>query len=113
MFKALRQLTRRSGGRSMQQVVDGLRPYLLGWKAYFGLAQTPSVWQELDRWLRHRLRAIQHLQWRRGPTIYRELRAQKAKPEVVRWVAANSRCWWRNSVLTLAWFDRLRLPRLS
>ena len=37
----VRQLTRRSGGRSMQQVVDGLRPYLLGWKAYFGLAQTP------------------------------------------------------------------------
>ncbi len=42
-FKArIRQLTRRSGGRSMEQVVQGLRPYLLGWKAYFGLAQTPE-----------------------------------------------------------------------
>ena len=41
-FKArIRQLTRRSGGRSMEQVVQRLRPYLLGWKAYFGLAQTP------------------------------------------------------------------------
>ena len=41
-FKArIRQLTRRSGGRSMAQVVEKLRPYLLGWKAYFGLAQTP------------------------------------------------------------------------
>jgi hypothetical protein len=36
-----------------------LRPYLLGWKAYFRLAQTPRVWRELDEWLRHRLRAIQ------------------------------------------------------
>ena len=40
-FKArIRQLTRRSGGRSMEQVVEKLRPYMLGWKAYFGLAQT-------------------------------------------------------------------------
>ena len=45
----IRQLTRRSGGRSMQDVVDRLRPYLLGWKAYFRLAQTPRVWLDLDR----------------------------------------------------------------
>ena len=43
-FKArIRQLTRRSGGCSMAQVVERLRPYLLGWRAYFGLAQTPGV----------------------------------------------------------------------
>ena len=80
----VRQLTRRSGGRSMQQVVDGLRPYLLGWKAYFGLAQTPGVWRELDEGMRHRLRAIQLKQWKRGTTIYRELRALGAKPDVAR-----------------------------
>ena len=115
----IRQLTRRSGGRSMQQVVDRLRPYLLGWKAYFGRAQTPTVWRELDEGLRHRLRAIQLRQWKRGTTIYRELRTLGAKPGVARQVAANSRRWWRNSgmllnsVLTIAWFDRLGLPRLS
>ena len=115
----VRQLTRRSGGRSMQQVVDGLRPYLLGWKAYFRLAQTPGVWRELDKWLRHRLRAIQLKQWRHGPTICRELQALGAPPDVAKRVAANSRRWWRNSgkllnsVLTLAWFDRLGLPHLS
>lgn len=119
-FKArIRQLTRRSGGRSMQQVVDKLRAYLLGWKAYFGLAQTPRVWRELDQWLRHRLRAIQLRHWRRGAKIYRELRALGATHEVAKQVAANSRCWWRNSngairrVLTIAYFDRLGLPRLS
>ena len=55
----LRELTRRSGGRSMTEIVQQLRPYLLGWKAYFGLAQTPRVLRTLGEWLRHRLRAIQ------------------------------------------------------
>lgn len=54
----VRQLTRRSGGRRMQQVVDRLKLYLLGWKGYFRLAQTPTVWRGLEEWLRHRLRAI-------------------------------------------------------
>lgn len=59
-FKAcIRKLTRRSGGRSMSQVVQRLWPYQLGWKAYFGMAQKPRIWRELDEWLRHRLRAIQ------------------------------------------------------
>jgi RNA-directed DNA polymerase len=115
----IRQLTSRSGGRSLQDTVDHLRPYVLGWKAYFRLAQTPRVWRELDQWLRHRLRAIQLKHWKRGTTMYRELTALGAKPDVARQVAANSRRWWRNSgmllnaVLTLKWSDRLGLPRLS
>ncbi len=43
----IRQLTRRSGGRGMQDVVDRLRSYVLGWKAYYRLAQTPRVWKDL------------------------------------------------------------------
>lgn len=115
----IRQLTRRSGGRSMEEVVQRLRPYLSGWKAYFGLSQTPRVWRELDEWLRHRIRAIQLKHWRHGTTIYRELRSLGAPERVARRVAGNSRCWWRNSakllnsVLTVAHFDRMGLPRLS
>lgn len=115
----VRQLTHRSGGRSMQDVVERLRPYLLGWRAYFRLAQTPKVWRKLDEGLRHRLRAIQLKQWNRGRTMYRELRAMGASAGLARQVAANSRRWWRNSgkllnsVLDLAWFDRMGLPRLS
>jgi RNA-directed DNA polymerase len=51
--------------------------------------------------------------------MYRELIALGASPTVAQTVAANSRSWWRNSagalhrVLTVAWFDRLGLPRLS
>jgi len=115
----VRQLTRRSGGRSMAEVIKRLKPYLLGWKAYFGLAQTPGVWRALDEWLRHRLRAIQLKHWRRGSTIYRELINLGAADHVAKRVAQNSRCWWRNSngdikrVLTIAYFDKLGVPRLS
>jgi RNA-directed DNA polymerase len=115
----VRELTRRSGGRSMAEVIERLRPYLLGWKAYFGLAQTPRVWRELDEWLRHRLRAIQLKHWKRGTTMYRELKALGASDADAHRVAANSRCWWRNSAkrlnraLPIAYFDRLGVPRLS
>jgi len=119
-FKArIRQLTRRSGGRSMKQVVEKLRPYLLGWKAYFALAQTPRVWRGLDEWLRHRLRPIQLRHWKRPGTIYRELKELGASEDVARRVAGNCHRWWRNSakllnsVLTIAYFDSLGIPRLS
>ena len=115
----IRQLTRGSGGRSMAQVVEKLRSYLLGWKGYFRLAQTPRVWRSLDQWIRRRLRALHLRQWRRGKTTYRELLRLGAKPEVAQSVAALSRRWWHNSlsaihsVLTIAYFDRLGVPRLS
>jgi len=115
----IRQLTRRSGGRSMAEVIERLKPYLLGWKAYFGLAQTPKVWRTLDEWLRHRLRAIQLKHWKRGSTIFRELTRLGAAEPVAKRVAQNACCWWRNSdgdikrVLTIAYFDKLGVPRLS
>src|SRR5438045_5084128 len=91
----------------------------------FGDGRRTSGWRkphgsgESSTRLRHRLRAIQLKQWKRGTTMYRELLALGAKLDVARKVAANSRRWWRNSgmllnaVLTLNWSDRLGLPRLS
>ena len=90
-----------------------------GWKAYFRLAQTPQVFRTLDEWLRHRLRAAQLKHWRRGTTIYRELRALGARRDQAAQVAGNARRWWRNSrlelnrLLPIAYFDRLGVPRLS
>jgi RNA-directed DNA polymerase len=115
----IRQLTRRSGGRSISEVIEGLRPYVLGWKGYFGLAQTSKVQQELDQWMRHRVRALHLKHWRQGTTIYRELLNLGARPNVALLVARNGRRWWRNSylalnnVLTIAYFDRLGMPRLT
>ena len=115
----IRELTRRSGGRSLDQVIERLKAYIPGWKGYFQLAQTPSVFRKLDEWLRHRLRAVILRQWKRGTTMYRELKKLGASEDDARRIAANSRRWWRNSagvlnrVLPIAYFDRLGVPRLA
>ena len=115
----IRQLTRRTRGRSLTQVSEQLRLFMPGWKEYFRLAQTPQVFRKLDEWLRHRLRALQLKQWRRGSTIYRELRALGATRDQAAQVAGNARRWWRNSrlhlnrLLPIAFFDRLGVPRLA
>lgn len=115
----IRQITRRSSGRSLSEVAEQLRRYIPGWKAYFQLAQTPGIFRTLDEWLRHRLRAMQLKHWRRGPTIYRELRKLGANPDQAARVAGNARRWWHNSrlelnrIMPIAYFDRLGVPRLS
>lgn len=119
MKTRVRQLTRRNRGRSLSQVAQDLRAYLVGWKGYFRLAETPRIFRELDEWIRHRLRAIQLKQWKRGKTIYRKLLAGGTPPWIARKVAANSRRWWRNSAKSLngalpnKLFDDLGVPRLA
>lgn len=114
----VRQLTWRSGGHSMKDVIEQLKRYLLGWKAYYQLAQTPDVWRELDEWIRRRLRAIYLKHWKNGRAMFRELRALGASQEVAGRIALHSRRWWWNStgqinrVLTIAHFDRLGVPHL-
>jgi group II intron reverse transcriptase/maturase len=115
----LRQLTRRTRGRSLEQIAADLRDYVPGWKSYFRLAQTPKTMRDLDQWLRHRLRAVQLKQWRSGPTIFRELRRMGASADDAASIAGNARRWWHNSalalnrVLTIAYFDRLGVPKFS
>ncbi len=119
MKDRVRRITGRSRGRSLGQVCADLREYLIGWKAYFRLADTPRVFADLDKWIRHRLRALQLKHWRRGSTIYRELRARGMSDRAARPVAANGRRWWRYSgqpihaALPNAFFDDLGLPRLA
>jgi len=114
----VRELTGRSGGRSLEHVVRELRVYVRGWKAYFRLADTPKVWSELDQWVRHRIRAIQLKQWKRGTITYRELMRLGASTDVAAQVAAYTRRWWRNSgmllnsVLDMKWANQLGIPRL-
>ena len=115
----IRQLTRRSGGKSIEQVVEKLRPYLLGWKNYFRLSETPGIFKSLDEWLRHRLRCLHLKHWKRGKTAFAALLKLGASPSDAQKVAQNMRCWWVNSryrlnrALPIAYFDRLGVPRLS
>ena len=115
----IRQLTHGTCGRSLEQVAEDLRGYVPGWKAYFRLAQTPGIMRGLDAWLRHRLRAIQLRQWRRGTTAFRALRRLGARLDEALCIAGNLRRWWHtsalglNRLLPIAYFDRLGVPKFS
>ena len=117
--RRVRQLTRPTRGRSLEQVAEDLRAYVPGWKAYFRLAQTPKVMTQLDQWLRRRLRAMQLRQWKHGPTIFREARRLGATTELAARIANHAGSWWRGSAMGInivmpnAYFDRLGVPTFS
>ncbi|HSQ75035.1 MAG TPA: group II intron reverse transcriptase/maturase [Bacteroidota bacterium] len=119
MKDRVRQITQRTRGRSVQQVVLELRSYLVGWKEYYRLADTPKIFNDLDEWIRHRLRALHLKQWKRGTTVYRELRSRGMSHSSAAQVAASARRWWHNSAMAIhvalpnAYFDQLQLPRLA
>jgi group II intron reverse transcriptase/maturase len=120
MKARVRVITSRNGGRSMTRVAAELRSYLTGWRLYFQLAETPRIFRDLDEWLRHRLRAIQLKQWKRGATAYRELRVRGVPDVVARGGAGHVRRWWAmaahatfQTALPTSYFDRLGVPRLA
>lgn len=119
MKDRVREITSRSGGRSIAQVVALLRSYLVGWRGYFRLADTPKVFTELEQWLHRRLRAIHLKHWKRGATVYRELRRRGVSRHVTAMAARFAGNWWRvaghqalHLALPTSYFDQLGVPRL-
>jgi RNA-directed DNA polymerase len=119
MKERVRELTRRSAGRSLAQMCKPLGKYLAGWKGYFHLAETPGVFADIDGWVRHRLRAVQLKHWKHGHVVYRELIARGLHPDEAGRAAINSRRWWHNSTMALNkalpndLFRRLGVPSLA
>jgi RNA-directed DNA polymerase len=116
----IRQITSRNGGRSLEKVVEELRAYLLGWKAYFRLADTPGIFHDLDQWIARRLRMVQLKQWKQRTTVYRELRRRGVPERVSRAAAAWSGSWWRiakhgalNTAMPTRYLEGLGLVRLA
>jgi RNA-directed DNA polymerase len=70
---AMRRLTKRSESIAMTERIRRLNTYLMGWVQYFALADTPSVFENLDKWLRRRLRQCRWKEWKWGPTRKRQL----------------------------------------
>lgn len=119
MKRRVRELTRRTKGRSLEQVIEELAPYLRGWCGYFGYCETPSVLKHLDAWIRRRLRALLWKQWVRSTVRYRRLLALGLDHELARITAGSNRGPWAmsrnkgmNIAIRIAYFDQLGLPRL-
>ena len=97
-FKAkVRELTRRTCGRSLAQIAKELSVYLTGWRGYFGFCQTPSVLRKLDEWLRRRLRAIAWKQWKHGRARFAELRRRGVGRDLAAQTAGSPHGPWRLS----------------
>lgn len=114
----LRELSRRTRGHRLHSIVEELRESLLGWKAYFGIAEVLSPLRELDKWLRRRLRCYQWKLW--GSAGYRELRKRGVSVREAWNVSKSAHGPWRISrtpALSLAmpatYFNRLGLPCLA
>jgi RNA-directed DNA polymerase len=63
--RRLCQEFRKGRGRSVRAVLKGLRPRLIGWLNYFGKSEVKKTFEDLDRWIRRKLRCILWRQWKR------------------------------------------------
>ena len=70
----LRRLTKRTRSGKLEDIVQEINRYTIGWMGYYRLARTPSVYAGLDSWIRRRLRQMIWKRWKRGTTRYREIR---------------------------------------
>ncbi len=115
----LREKLRRGRGRSLATVVADLSKLLRGWVHYFRLAQVRGVFEDLDKWLRHRLRCLLWRQWKRSHTRARNLMRRGLDRERAWASATNGRGpWWNagashmNQAYPKRYFDRCGLVSL-
>jgi RNA-directed DNA polymerase len=116
----IRELTRRTRGISLEQMVEQLSRYLNGWRGYFGFCQTPTVLRDLDSWIRRRLRSVLWKQWKRGKRRFAELRARGVGKDLAAQTAGSPHGPWRiarspalSFALPNAYFQSLGLPTLA
>jgi RNA-directed DNA polymerase len=91
----VRKITRRTRGRTVQTVIDELAVYLRGWKGYYGFAQVKSPIQDLEKWVRRKLRCYHLKQW--GRSGYRQLRRRGVSVRLAWNTAKSAHGPWRLS----------------
>ena len=118
--RRVRQLTRRSRGVSLTQMVEQLASYLRGWRGYFGFCETSTELRDLDSWIRRRLRCVIWKQWKVFRRRRRGLMTRGLDRKLASMTAFRSQGPWRLSqskamhvAFPNAYFDSLGLPRLD
>ena len=114
--KKLKQMTRRNGGKPLEQVIKELNPVLRGFSQYFRIANAKRELSKIAGWLRRRLRSIQLRLWKRPGRLHRRLKQLGYKPPF-KFISMTS---WRNAQSPLAsfampnqWFNELGLVNLE
>lgn len=116
----VRELTVGNASRNLGDTVAELNPVLRGWMSYFRLTEVKGVLQDLDGWIRRRLRCLLWRQWKRPATRGRRLRERGLEEQRARKSAYNGRGpWWNagashmNAAYQKGFFDTLGLVSLT
>ena len=116
----LRKLFRQGRGRNLKRSIEMLTPILRGWMNYFRLAEVTGIFDELDGWIRRKLRGILWRQWKKPKTRARNLMKRGISENRAWMSAANQRgAWWNsgashmNEAFPKRFFDKLGLVSLA
>lgn len=93
----LRKLLRKGRGRNLRRFLTELRPILLGWMSYYRKSEVRNTFEELDQWIRRKLRAILWRQWKRRWPRFKELVRRGLDPERAWASVSNGRGPWWNA----------------
>ena len=93
----VREVFKTARGQSLSQIVEQLNPILRGWAAYFSLSETRRNLEELDGWIRRKLRCILWRQWKRPWTRAQNMMKAGLREERAHRSAFNQRGPWWNS----------------
>ncbi len=115
----VRKALRAGRGRNLKRVIEDLNPLLRGWVSYFRLTEVKGVLEELDGWIRHKLRALLWRQEKRNHTRAQHLMRAGLRAERAWQSATNGHGpWWNggashmNEAYPKSWFDRMGLLSL-
>jgi RNA-directed DNA polymerase len=97
LTQKVRDLMRTGRGRSLAHTIEDLNPLLRGWINYFRLTESKGILEELDGWVRRRLRCLLWRQWKRRFTRARKLCALGLDAERARLSAGNGQGPWWNA----------------
>src|SRR5208283_270316 len=90
----LREMFRAARGRNIRRVIEELTPVLRGWVNYFRMAEVKGIFEELDGWIRRKLRCILWRQWKKPKTRAKNLMKRGLKEEHAWQCAGNGRGPW-------------------
>ncbi len=93
----VKTIIRRGKGCSLGRIIDELAPLLRGWVNYFRLAEVKGIFEELDGWIRRKLRCVLWRQWKRSYTRAKKLLGRGLSEERAWRSAMNQRGPWWNS----------------
>lgn len=97
LVKKVRKITKKGRGRNIKKVIEELTPKLRGWVVYFRDAEVKGTFEELDGWVRRKLRCIIWRQWKRPSTRAKKLMGRGLTEERAYKSAYNGRGPWWNS----------------